>query len=73
MSFERKNKEVKEGALSSNCSKNLPFTLGIRNQLNLCYRYSFCDNINDDITLGPIDEKNVEADVRAINKSILVT
>ena len=38
MSFERKNKNVKEGARSSN-SKNLPFTLGTRNQLNLCYKW----------------------------------
>ena len=52
MSFEQKNKNVKVGARSSN-SKNLPFTLGIRNQLNLCYKYNFYDNINDDIILRP--------------------
>ena len=39
MSIERKNKNVNEGALSSNSSKK--FTLGIRNQLNLCYKYNF--------------------------------
>ena len=33
--------------------------------------YSFCDNINDDIILGLIDKKNVDAEVRAINKSIV--
>ena len=43
--------------------KYIDFGVPIKNQFNLCYRYTFCDNINDDITLEAIDKKNVDAEV----------
>lgn len=58
ITFERKNKELKEVALGTTCGINLPFTTAIRHQLNLCYKKEFCSQIKEDILLGPIKNNN---------------
>ncbi|XP_051158001.1 uncharacterized protein LOC127279603 [Leptopilina boulardi] len=58
--FERKNRKLKEIAVGTSSNINLPLTIGIRHQLQLCYTKEFCTNAKSDITYGPIDNKNAQ-------------
>ncbi|XP_051172571.1 uncharacterized protein LOC127288909 [Leptopilina boulardi] len=52
MKFERKNKELKEYASGTTSNVNLPLTIAIMHQLQLCYTSEFCPPILSDILLG---------------------
>lgn len=57
--FERKNKKMKEIALGTSCNINLPLTIAIRHQLQMCYAAEFCDlNPGKDVVCGPIVDHN---------------
>ena len=38
LKYERKNRELKELTIATTSSINLPYTIAVRHQLNLCYR-----------------------------------
>ena len=57
--YERKNKQLKEAALGTTSSINIPLTIAIWHQLQLCYKKEFCSTMLGDITLGPV--KNINA------------
>lgn len=58
MKFERKNKELKETAVGTTSNVNLPLTIAIKHQLNLCYNLEFCPPTLGEIVLGPVDNSN---------------
>ena len=67
MPFERKHQDSKRVAVSTASSKNLPMTIGIRNQLQLSYRVEYFTEPESDISIGPIKNNQVTAEVRKIN------
>ncbi|KAJ8684610.1 hypothetical protein QAD02_020403 [Eretmocerus hayati] len=58
MPHERKNRDLKQKARATKCSKNLPLTMAIREQLNLCFLRE-CVDIDSRVTLGTMIDKNV--------------
>lgn len=54
MTFERKNRELKNVAINTNCTKNLPYTIGIRNQLHMSYVKESATNVQKTYSLGTI-------------------
>lgn len=58
MKFERKNKELKETAVGTTSNVNLPLTIAIKHQLNLCYNLEFCPPTLGEIVLGPVENLN---------------
>ena len=57
MPFERKNKQIKDMVVSTECKKNYPLTIGISNQLQMCYLKEFCTNVQRDYKIGTISNK----------------
>lgn len=70
MTGERKNKELKEVAIATNCNVNMPKTIGIRNQLNMSYLKATFTNAENTVELGAVLEVNVDSEVKKINKHI---
>ena len=67
MKFERKNKKLKEMAVATTSNINLPLTIAIRHQLQLCYITEFCqENMQTDIILGPIKAYNASRILKTI-------
>lgn len=64
MKFERKNKELKEFATATTSNINLPLSIAIRHQLNLCYKTELCPHIEKDIILGTIHNTNAHTDLK---------
>lgn len=62
--FERKNRKLKEIALGTTCSVNLPTTIALRHQLQLCYSNEFSPLMMNDIILGPIENINLTSTFR---------
>ncbi|XP_051173978.1 uncharacterized protein LOC127289825 [Leptopilina boulardi] len=58
MKYERKNKQLKEIAVSTTSNINLPLTIAIKHQLQLCYATAFSLPIQSDIELGSIDNSD---------------
>lgn len=58
MPYERKNRILKEIAVSTRSHRNVPLTIGFRNQLQQCYSQIMCDNVKNDIILGTIEDEN---------------
>ena len=58
LKFERENRKLKEFAVGTVSSINLPITIAIRNQLQLCYNLEIMPLSKSDVILGPIDTKN---------------
>ncbi|KAJ8667936.1 hypothetical protein QAD02_009599 [Eretmocerus hayati] len=63
MPFERKNKELKAVADAVQNNTNLPYTLAINSQLNMCYLKEFCDGIYGDYRKGPVLTDKVNPDI----------
>lgn len=70
MSGERKNAEQRLYEISTNCNKNLPKSICIRNQLYQCGSILNCDSVETCVTRGPIDNEKVELEFRKLNKNI---
>ncbi len=72
MPFERHHTLLKNIAMSTSTSKNIPKTICLRNQLQLCYKKEMSKFIEkksrfellDDVVLGPIEKKPVADDIQ---------
>ena len=69
MTYERKNKELKDNVSATKTNKNLPLTMAIANQLQMCYLKECCDSIKSDYSLGPT-EKIPDIEVRKLVSNI---
>lgn len=70
MTPERKNKELKGWATSISSKKNLPHSIGVRNQLYLSYSTSKFTNPKDYVELGTVIGHNVDAEIKNLNEKI---
>ncbi|KAJ8681983.1 hypothetical protein QAD02_017775 [Eretmocerus hayati] len=59
MPFERKNKELKEVAGAVKNNRNLPYTIAMNNQINMCYLKEFSDGVTKDYLRGPLEDELV--------------
>ena len=67
MKYERKNKKMKEIAVGTVSNVNLPLTLAIRHQLQLCYVHEFSEvNMRGKIVRGPNAKHNAYLDLKRI-------
>ncbi|KAJ8675949.1 hypothetical protein QAD02_011735 [Eretmocerus hayati] len=66
MKFERKHTVLKKIATNTSSSINLPYTIGVRCQLQLCYMYETFTGCDLYIKLGQTDLKDASSEVRKI-------
>ncbi|KAJ8677474.1 hypothetical protein QAD02_013261 [Eretmocerus hayati] len=59
MIFEREHSDLKEVAVGTTSSRNLPETIAIRNSLRLCYLKEFTDGPTEDTRLGSVINEKV--------------
>ena len=67
MTFERKNKELKDFISSSNGSRNVPVTIGIRNQLHLSYLKESFTEVKSFLSSGPISSQNATDEIKKVH------
>lgn len=70
MPGERKNKDIKNMADSTENHRNVPYTIGIRNQLSMSLSVANCKNDVGPLEIGTITNTNADSEVRRINKNI---
>lgn len=70
MRYERKNRELKEFAVGTSSNINLPLTIAIKHQLELCYETEFCPPIQNNIILGPLNNSNAYNDLKKLLPNI---
>lgn len=68
--FKRKNKKLKETALGTSCHQNLPTTIAIGHQLQLCYDFDFNEVAVTDILFGSVVNNNITSTFRQIVPSL---
>ena len=66
MKFEQKHGDHKYVAFNTSSNKNLHLTIGIRNQLRLCHRKEFTNELKTDVLLRSVKCKNVISDVKKL-------
>lgn len=70
MKYERKNKELKEFAVSSSNNINLPLTIAVRHQLLLSYKFVYHSNLDDSLQVGPVSDCNAHASLKTFIPNI---
>lgn len=72
MTFERKNRDLKIVGAGTNCNKNLPYSIAIRNQLHMSWLKLNCECVESYFTLGPVEDESesVTKEFRALNNNI---
>ena len=58
LKYERENRKLKEVALGTTSSSNLPITIAIRHQLQFCHNLQCCPVLEGDVVIGPIENEN---------------
>lgn len=66
MKFERKNRELKEYATATTSNINLPLTITILHQLDLCYETEFVPHVEKDVILGAVEDSNAHTIFRTL-------
>lgn len=66
MKFEQQNRKLKEFAVGTTSSLNVPLTIAIRNQLKFCYELENSSIKPDKIELGPIINSNAKEELRKV-------
>lgn len=66
MPFERKNRDQKLWALSTNSHKNVPYSIGVRNQLYMSLIREKCNHVESCVKLGTITQENAYNDMKKI-------
>lgn len=70
MPFERKHSDLKLVAVNTKCTKNLPQTIAIRNQLEMSYMKLHCEQVEEYFTLGSIVSQNADCELKKLNSNI---
>lgn len=66
MKLERKNRQLKEYAVGTMSNINLPLTVSIKHQLELCYKTEFCSSVQKDVTLGVVENSNAYTNLKSL-------
>lgn len=70
MPHERKNHMLKEIADGTNSHKNIPLTIAITNQIQLCHVKEFLSSVELDFEPGPIFKDQVDDEIKSLNGNI---
>lgn len=66
--FEAKHKFLKKSTSVNSCKKNIAFSVAVKHQLHMCYRFQSFTSIYQTLEIGPI--KNNKSEITAIIASL---
>ncbi|KAJ8667084.1 hypothetical protein QAD02_008746 [Eretmocerus hayati] len=70
MPAERKNRDLKKKARATECAKNLPLTIAIRDQLDLSFLRECVDSVTSRVEFGNILSHNADDEVKCLNLGV---